>query len=200
MKIAAQLLAILSLCAYTSQSLAADDKKDAKKSDKHEHEHKAGEKAHEHGDDHDHGHAKIIAGPNGGRVLTSVEPHLEFFVADDRTVKITALDAKNMPAKISTQSVKIVAGDRKKPTRLKFEVKDGVLVSDGKLPDGNLFPIVIQIKTAKGAKNVNEKFNLDLSKCTGCKYREYACTCDHHAHDEGDGHDHDHDEKPKAKK
>lgn len=184
MKIKATLFAILGLCAYASQALAADDKEATKKDDKHDHA--------------DHG--KIIAGPNGGRVLTSVEPHLEFFVTKDRTVKITALDDKNKPAKIGKQNVSVVAGERSKPTKLKFEEKDGVLVSDGKLPEGNDFPVVVQIKTSKLAKRVNEKFNLNLKDCPTCKYKEYACACAHGEHKEGDGHDHDHDHDHDDKK
>ncbi|MFT5110223.1 MAG: hypothetical protein ACI9UA_005876 [Pseudoalteromonas tetraodonis] len=168
MKIKASLFALLGLCAYATQTLADDDKG---KKDDHEHEHKD----HDHGHDHD----KIIAGPNGGRVITSVEPHLEFFVNKDRTVKITVLDDKNKPAKLGKQSVKMVAGDRKKPTKLKFEEKDGVLISDGKLPAGNDFPVVIQIKNGKLSKRVNEKFNLNLADCPTCKNKEYACECDH---------------------
>ena len=182
MKIKATLLAVLSLCAYASQTLADDDKD--KKSDKHEH--KDGEKKDDdHGHDHgDHEHGKIKAGPNGGRVITSVEPHLEFFVNKDRTVKITVLDDDNKAVKVGKQSVKLVAGDRKKPTKLTFEEKDGVLVSSGKLPDGNDFPVIVQIKNNKLSKRVNEKFNLNLSDCPSCKNKEYACECEH-GHDDG---------------
>lgn len=189
MKISTPLIALLGLAAYASQSLADDDK--SAKPGKDESEQHEADKDH----DHDHDHDGIIAGPNGGRVLTSVEPHLEFFVADDRTVRITALDDDLKATKIDKQTVKIVAGDRRKPTRLKFEVKDGVLVSDGKLPEGNDFPIVIQIKAGKLAKSVNEKFNLNLEQCPTCKYKEYACTCDHHHHGDEDGDKHEHEEK-----
>ncbi|MDA1043637.1 MAG: hypothetical protein O3C57_00275, partial [Verrucomicrobia bacterium] len=40
---------------------------------------------------HDH----KSSGPNGGRIITTVKPHLEFLVTQDRNVKITALDAQN---------------------------------------------------------------------------------------------------------
>ena len=133
--------------------------------------------------DHDHDHAKIVAGPNGGRVITEVEPHLEFLVNKDRTVKITALDDHNKPTKIADQSVSIVAGKRSKPTKLAFTVKDGALVSDGALPAGNDFPVVLQIKPTKKGKKVTAKFNVDLNDCPTCKYKEYACTCEH-SHDE----------------
>jgi len=189
MKIKAPLLAILSLCAYASQSLADDDKD--KKKDKHEHK----DDKHDDHDHDDHDHEKAVVGPNGGKVITSVEPHLEFFVTKDRKVKITALDDDLKPVKIGRQSVKMVAGERSKPTKISFEEKDGVLVSTGTLPKGNDFPVVLQIKTRKIAKSVNEKFNLNLIDCPTCDYKEYACTCDHgdhegHDHDKHEGHDH----------
>ncbi len=191
MKIKAPIIALLGLCAYASQSLADDDK------DKGTHKHQEEKKGHDddHDHDHDHDHDKIIAGPNGGRVLTGVEPHLEFYVTDERMIKITALNDDNKAVAIGEQSVKVVAGDRRKPTRLKFEKKGDFLISDGKLPEGNDFPVVIQIKPTKRGKSVNEKFNLNLEDCPTCDNKEYACTCDHHGH--GDEDDHDHEKKSK---
>ncbi len=145
------------------------------------------------GHDHDHDHEKAIAGPNGGRVLTSVEPHLEFFVTEDRKVKVTAVDDEIKPIAMGDQSIRVTGGDRKNPTRLSFAKEGTVLVSDGAFPAGNDFPVVVQIKTGNG-KPVMEKFNLNLVDCPTCDYKEYACTCDHHH--EGDGHDHD---EPKKK-
>lgn len=152
----------------------------------------AEEKDHDH-EGHDHG--KIVAGPNGGRVIMDVEPHLEFLVNADRTVTITALDDHNKAAKMGDQTVKIIAGKRTSPTRLTFSAKEGKLVSSGKLPAGNDFPVVVQIKPTKGAKTVNAKFNVNLNDCPTCDYREYACTCDHG--DDHDDHDHDHDDHKK---
>jgi hypothetical protein len=40
----------------------------------------------------DHDHDKKEAGPNGGRLLTALDPHAEFFVTADRKVQITFLD------------------------------------------------------------------------------------------------------------
>ena len=178
MKIRVILFAALSLSAYASQSLADD-----KKTDGHGHGHEASEKGSGHDHEHGHEHVKIVAGPNGGRVLTGVDPHLEFYVTKERTVKITALDKNGKPVKIGKQRVSIVAGDRKKPTKLKLEEKDGVLVSTGKLPEGNEFPISIGVKANTLSKRVYEKFNLNLKDCPSCDYKEYACTCGHHSHD-----------------
>ena len=61
------------------------------------------EKGHE-GHDHDnhadatHDHVKNIAGPNGGKVFTSSEPHFEFFVTEERKIRLTFLDKDNKAA------------------------------------------------------------------------------------------------------
>ena len=66
----------------------------------------------EHADHKDGDEAKKIAGPNGGRVLTGVEPHLEFFVTKDRKVKITAVDDAGKAAPLGEQSVTVTGGSR----------------------------------------------------------------------------------------
>jgi len=180
--------AALSVGGMTITALADDDKKDK--------EHK-----HEHGDDHkhdDHDHAVKKAGPNGGRLMTSVEPHVEFLVMKDRKVQITFVDDDNKPVKPGKQKIRVTAGDRKKPTKMTFEQKGNVLISDVALPAGDDFPVILQVKPSRVKKSVLEKFVLDMTKCPGCKYLEYACTCDHGAHGHGHGdHDHDHDSKKK---
>lgn len=137
--------------------------------------------------DHDHEHA-AKAGPTGGKLITKVEPHVEFFVNKDKKVEIRFVDDDNKVVAQGTQVVSITMGDRDKPTRLAFTKDGNKLVSDQVIPEGNNLPTVVQIRAKEGAKPVNEKFNLNLSDCPTCKYKEYACTC---AHD----HDHDHDEK-----
>ena len=162
--------------AVGAPALQADEKDH--KHEKHDHDH-----------DHDHDHAK--AGPNGGRVLHAVEPHLEFFVTEDRKVRITALGEDGKAIPIGEQTVRVTGGDRSNPTRMSFEKKGDVLISDIAFPEGNDFPVVVQIKTAPDVKTEMEKFNLNLVDCPTCDYKEYACTCDH-GHDD-DGHkDHDH--------
>ncbi|MCB1132157.1 MAG: hypothetical protein KDN05_13595 [Verrucomicrobiae bacterium] len=133
-------------------------------------------------DGHDHAghdHAKTIAGPNGGRVLTSVEPHLEFFVTADRKVKITPVDDEGKAVPLGEQSVTVIGGSRSKPTRMSFTKDGGSLVSDKAFPEGNEMPVVVQIKTKPDAKAVIEKFNLNLNECPTCEHKEYACTCAH---------------------
>jgi hypothetical protein len=128
-------------------------------------------------DEHEHGKTK--AGPNGGRVLTAVEPHLEFYVTKDRKVEISALDDKNKAIALDGQTVTVTAGDRAKPTKLEFKAEGGKLVSTNAVPAGNDFPVSVGIKAKPNAKLVYEKFNLNLNKCPDCKNLEYACECDH---------------------
>ena len=166
---------------------ACGDKDDDQDHDEHDHkDHK--EKAHNDDKHKDGGHdeqdhEKVIAGPNGGRVLTVVEPHAEFLVTDDRKVQIAFVDddIKLVPA--AAQVVTVIAGDRSNPTNLSFEKKGDVLISDKALPAGNDFPIVVQIKSAAGEKSIRDKFNLNLEECPTCEYKEYACICDHDDHD-----------------
>ncbi|MEC5129461.1 hypothetical protein VSU19_22055 [Verrucomicrobiales bacterium BCK34] len=159
----------------------------------------ADEKDHKHeeheGHDHDHEHAE--AGPNGGKVLHEVEPHLEFFVTEDRKVQITALGEDGKAVPIGEQTVRITGGSRSNPTRMTLAKSGDVLISDVAFPEGNDFPVVVQIKPAADAKAVIEKFNLNLNDCPTCDYKEYACTCDHgdhegHDHEKDDHKDHDH--------
>ena len=127
-----------------------------------------------------HSHAKKVAGPNGGRLITSVKPRLEFFVTKDRKVKITAVDDHNKAIAMTEQSVKVTGGSRFLPTRIKFENKEGVLISIDSFPAGKKLPVVVQVKSTPESKTVIEKFYLNQSICPGCKLEEYACICGHH--------------------
>jgi hypothetical protein len=139
----------------------------------------AGEKKHDH--DHDHGkdEKKIVAGPNKGRVLQSVEPHAEFLVTEDRKIKITFLDEELKPVPAADQKVTVTTGERSAPTKLTFKKEGDVLVSEGALPEGNNLPTVVQIIPTADVKAITEKFNLNLSQCPECKHGEYACICEH---------------------
>ncbi|MEQ1853811.1 MAG: hypothetical protein ABMA01_19725 [Chthoniobacteraceae bacterium] len=131
----------------------------------------------------EHNHEKKDAGPNGGRVITAVEPHLEFLVTKDRKVEITALTKDLKAGKLSGQVIAVTGGDRSKPTKLEFKEEGGKLVSSNALPEGNDFPVSVSIKPSASGKAVYEKFNLNLEKCPTCKHQEYACICAH-THDD----------------
>jgi hypothetical protein len=127
----------------------------------------------------DHSHEKKVAGPNGGRILTSIEPHAEFLVTADRKVQITFVDDALKPIAPAAQVVTITTGERSAPVKMTFAKTGDTLVSEQTVPEGNNFPVVVQIKTTPDAKASVEKFTLNLSNCPDCKYAEYACTCSH---------------------
>lgn len=142
-----------------------------------------------------HDHAKK-AGPTGGRLITAVEPHVEFLVNKDKKIEIRFVDDDNKVVAPGEQIVTATLGERAKPTKLTFKKDGDKLISDKVIPEGNDYPTVVQIKANAKAKAVNEKFNLNLSNCPTCKLQEYNCTCDHgDDHKEGDGHDHGKDHK-----
>jgi hypothetical protein len=123
-------------------------------------------------------HAKVKA-PNGGRMIESVEPHIEFFVTEDRYVKITFVDHEGAAVPVTAQSAALIGGDRSAPTQLKFEKVEGQLVSTEALPVMAKMPIMLQIKMSPDAKTVRERFLLNMSDCSSCDYKEYACVCTH---------------------
>jgi len=152
--------------------------------DAHDHENPESEHGHpEHGDE------KAEAGPNGGRIITSVEPHFEFYLTAERKVQITFLNDESEVIAPKEQVVSLIGGDRQNPARLRFVSQGSTLVSDQALPEGNNLPIILSIKPDSKSKTVRERFNLNLSSCPTCKYKEYACIC---AHGEAghEGHDH----------
>lgn len=157
----------------------------------HDHDHDHGE--HAHGDhDHDHGdddHGKSTPGPNGGRILTEVEPHLEFKLNDDHTIQIIALTDDAKPAPIGDQVITVTGGDRSDPADLSFSKKGDALVSNAAFPKGKKLPVIVSIQQTPDAEATIARFTLDLSDCPTCDYLEYACIC---GHADGEGHDHEH--------
>lgn len=126
-----------------------------------------------------HAHEKNEAGPNRGRLITSVTPHAEFFVTAERKVQITFVGEDGKTVAPAAQIVTATAGDRAAPTKLTFTQTGNVLLSDIPLPAGNDFPTVVHIKTTSDAKPVYARFNLNTSTCGECKNAEYACVCGH---------------------
>lgn len=127
-------------------------------------------------DKHEHA-AK--AGPTGGRLITEVEPHVEFLVTKDKKIEIRFVDDANKVVAPGEQVISVIMGDRSAPTKLAFTKDGNKLVSDKAIPEGNDLPTVVQIKAKAGEKSVTEKFNLNLAQCPTCKNQEYACTCAH---------------------
>lgn len=126
-----------------------------------------------------HSHEKKNPGPNGGRVIEVVKPHLEFFVNKERKIEIIALTDDLKADKLTGQIVSVVAGERSNPTKMELQEEDGKLVSINTVPEGNNFPVSVSIKADAKAKAIYEKFNLNMAKCPGCQLPEYACICGH---------------------
>ena len=118
-------------------------------------------------------HQHKTAGPKGGRILEKTKPLAEFLVEKDRTVTISFYDEKLKPVPAAEQQVTVTAGKEK----LAFEKKGDVLASTSKLPEGDSYNVVIQLRDKPNARPQNHRFKMDLSTCGGCKLAEYACTC-----------------------
>jgi len=141
---------------------------------------------HNHGGKDDHHHAlpgnnsksQKESGPNGGRLITSVTPHIEFLVMEDLKILISAVsDEKIVP--IDDQIVTVIGGDRSNPTELKFSKFGKSLLSENSFPSGKSLPVIVTITSTPKAEPQQEKFNLDLSNCPTCDFKEYACICNH---------------------
>ncbi len=126
-----------------------------------------------------HSHKKKEAGPNGGRLVTSIKPHAEFFLTPERKVQITFVGEDGKAVAPEEQVVVVTTGQRSAPVKMTFAKMGETLLSEQVVPDGESLPVVVQIKSTPDAKAVVEKFNLNLSVCPGCSLAEYACTCDH---------------------
>ena len=127
-------------------------------------------------DKHDH---ETKAGPTGGKLITAVEPHVEFFVNKDKKIEIRFINDDMKVVAPGEQVISVTRGERSAPTKLSFAKEGGKLISDKAIPEGNDLPTVVQIRAKEGAKAVNEKFNLNLEQCPTCQNKEYACTCAH---------------------
>ncbi len=142
-------------------------------------EHSHGNVQHSHAFGKEPTHAGKIAGPNGGRLITIVEPNFEFLVQEDRKVRLTFVDGNARPIDVAFMSILLKCGDRMSPTELAFTQAGDVLLSDKPLPEGNMLPVVLTIQTTPNGDPVYEKFNADFSTCGGCRFVEYACVCGH---------------------
>jgi hypothetical protein len=128
---------------------------------------------------HDAPKKKLIGGPNGGRLITIVDPQLEFLLTPERFVQITFLSDDGEVVPVGDQVVSAVGGNRSAPTKVQFVKKEGRLISTEALPEMKSMPIILQIKVTPDAKSVREAFYLNLGGCGSCDFQEYACICGH---------------------
>jgi len=120
---------------------------------------------------------KVQSGPKGGRILEKTTPKAEFFVEKDRTASIHFYDAALKPVPAAEQSATAIADTKAGKQKVEFEKRGNALVSKTKLPEGDPFNVVVQLKQTADAKPQNFRFKLDTTTCGGCKLAEYACTC-----------------------
>lgn len=163
------ILAVLALlgCAESDSHVATNSEPD------HDHEH------HLEGEEEHHDHELGTPGPNGGRILTSVTPNVEFLVLEDRRIQLTPVDENAEPIPLNELQFSLIGGDRQDPTEMAFAPKDQTMISDAVLPEGNMIPVVLTITPASGEEPVVERFNIDFSICPDCDLQEYACICAH---------------------
>lgn len=155
--------------------------------DDHDHgDHDHGDGEHLEGDGHDHSdhdHSdsgeQSTPGPNGGRIITDVEPHLEFLLKDDHSIQIVALTDDFKVAPVGNQIITVTGGDRAAPANLTFTKEGDALVSNGTFPEGKNLPVIVQIQNSDDAEPVFARFSLNLSDCPTCDYKEYNCICAH---------------------
>jgi hypothetical protein len=121
---------------------------------------------------------KHLGGPKGGRLLEKTEPKAEFFLEKDHTATITFYDAALKPVPAGEQAVTVIADAKEGKQKVAFEKKGEVLVSKGKLPEGDGYNLVVQLKERADAKPQNFRFKLETHMCETCKRAEYACICD----------------------
>lgn len=122
--------------------------------------------------------AKPIPGPKGGRIVTTEAPHVELFVAADRTVVVSLYDKDLKSVAVSGQAVTATVEAKTGKLKLTFVAKDGALVSTAALPEGDDYTIVLQVRDTATAKPRNFRVLFHEEICAECTRAEYACTCD----------------------
>lgn len=122
--------------------------------------------------------AAPLKGPKEGRVLTTEAPHVEVFVAKDRSVIVSFYDKDLKPLALSGQVVSVVAQAPSGRATLAFAPKDGALVSTTPLPAGDGFQVVVQVRATAEARPANYRFEFHDEICAECKRAEYACICE----------------------
>jgi hypothetical protein len=124
---------------------------------------------------------KIVAGPKGGRLLDVAPLQAEFFVTKDRTVEVTFYDASLKPVAPGTHLVAVTAEPKSGRTSIELQPTTTGFVSKAALPASTeAYRVVVQVRSAAGARPQNFRIDLNLAPCDGCKFAEYACTCASH--------------------
>lgn len=120
---------------------------------------------------------EVEAGPRKGRLLATDYPRPEFFVEKDHTVSVKFYNKEKKVVEPKDQKVTVIATGSAK-AKLQLEKKGEALVSKEKLPEGDGYNLVVQVRPNATAKPKNFRFTFLNHICLGsCKNPEYACTC-----------------------
>jgi hypothetical protein len=124
---------------------------------------------------------KIVAGPKGGRLLEVAPLQAEFFVTKDRTIEVNFYDASLKPVAPGAHVVAVTAETKSGRTPIELQPTTTGFVSKSPLPaSAEAYRVVVQVRSAAGARPQNFRIDLNLAPCDGCKFAEYACTCASH--------------------
>ncbi len=124
--------------------------------------------------------AETLAGPKGGRLL-STSPHtVEFFVTADQHAELTFYTADLQPVASGAAEVSVIAEPTAGRTRIELEPTAQGFRSTAPLPEGAPYRVVVQVRAAPGERPQNFRLDLDLHTCGECQRAEYACTCEGH--------------------
>ena len=134
--------------------------------------------------------AKPLAGPKGGKILTTDAPHAEFFVEKDRTVTVTFYDANLKPIPVAGRVVTATAEVKTGKVGLEFAPKGDALASSAPLPKGKDYTVVVQVRESATARPKVYRVQFHDENCEDCKRAEYACVCDDAAGEKKHGHKH----------
>ena len=122
---------------------------------------------------------KLVAGPKGGKLLETAAQKTEFFVNQDRKVEIYFYDAGLNPVAPGARVVSVTAEPKSGRQQLEFEKTATGFVSKTKLPPGDPYRVVVQLREKADARPQNFRVEFNLEKCGECKLSEYACICGH---------------------
>lgn len=123
---------------------------------------------------------KAVAGPKGGRLLDRDPAPVEFFMNGERKAELHFYSADLKAAARGSQSATLTAERPEGRTQVALTPTPWGFVSEKPLPEGTPYRVVVQLRSAPGAKPKNYRIDLNLANCGGCSRAEYACTCDSH--------------------
>jgi hypothetical protein len=122
------------------------------------------------------GHGGVELGPNGGRLLEfskNESMHGEVTVKGGK-FNIALFDKKMKPVPMTDQVLTATTGDRDNPKKLEVTRTDKGFSLPAVKPGEWL---IVQFKSAPGAKAITARMEYDTGKCDACGNPEWLCKC-----------------------